>query len=125
MTLTDKYRKLGGDSPIIIHAQEFFPIPTAKDYGRGYIIRYFTKKLGNDNVIEISKDNYNAVSTIFYQKVEIEWVISGQLNTVRVNGVPQVTGVIELNQKSIKYGESILKGLTLKLINPSQFHKTS
>jgi hypothetical protein len=64
----------------------YYPNPTLKDYNKGIINRYFIKKKTDNNIIEISFEDYNLLkskSSLYdynlYTFIELPWKISGNI----------------------------------------------
>jgi len=98
----------------------FYPNPTADDYARGYIIRYFTKKENEKGfIIEISKEEYNNIvngttdyDITLYQVVELFWKITGPLRSVRTSQYNVTPGIIDTNQRLVETNNKNFFGLT-------------
>jgi spermidine/putrescine-binding protein len=107
-----EYTKLNPPSSEFVFAEEFLPKPNESDYIDGGIERFFVKKINENSIIEVSRQNYKATTPMLYEKVELWWNISGYLHEV-----------VEKNKKTLKASKLIMPGLEGKLINPSQFFK--
>jgi hypothetical protein len=85
----------------------YYPKPVDTDYDKGYIIRYFTKKINNKGyVIEISEAGYNDIvngtaqfDISMYQVTTILWKISGPIHTIRLSQYDTREGIIETNKR--------------------------
>jgi hypothetical protein len=85
----------------------YFPVPTATDYAKGYLIRYFIKKVNEKGyVIEISEAEYNAFingqadyDIRPYQVTKILWKITGPLNSQRKSQYKIIPGIIDTNKR--------------------------
>jgi hypothetical protein len=91
------------------------PSPTDKDYNRGYIIRYFVRKVNDNNsvIYEVSQTEFSSIiSNSFYIGSKIKWRISGSIEEVRNS-----------NNISVKLGSEKISNLKLYLPNLLQFHK--
>lgn len=85
----------------------YFPVPTARDYVKGYLIRYFIKKENEKGyVIEISEAEYNAFMNGQadydirpYQVTKILWKITGPLNAQRRSQYNIIPGIIDTNKR--------------------------
>jgi len=65
------------DMPAI---QTYVPSPTADDYVRGYITRYFVQKRNDKNspIYEISYDGYTTfIGHFYYGVVALDWKLTG------------------------------------------------
>ena len=58
-----------------------------EDYKNGYIYRYFVQKINDLTITEVNKDNFNDISSNFYVKEYIKWVISGPENSEYKNKI--------------------------------------
>tara|TARA_B100000424_G_C22662804_1_gene364472 strand:- start:87 stop:560 length:474 start_codon:yes stop_codon:yes gene_type:complete len=102
------------------------PIPTDSDYQRGFIIRYFARQANSpkSSIIEIEKKQYSKIrndATYFYKTLQLNWKISGELNSKLINGVKEI-GVLEANQNSINEAEKELPSISTVLNNLVQFY---
>lgn len=91
------------------------PSPTEKDYRRGYVIRYFAQKANDEKsvIYEVNSTTFSELKeSPFYKVTSLEWVISGEGDTVKVQ-----------NQKSILFASKDIKYLSLYLPNLLQFWK--
>jgi len=91
------------------------PRPTESDYEIGYIERYFTQKLNDQNsyVYEISRKVFTQLqNNTLYKVVSLDWVINGEVDKVK-----------EYNRKSLVYASKDIKHISLYLPNLLQFFK--
>ena len=109
---------LQGDYPIYVKAS-----PTTDDYNRGYINRYFAKKINDGTIYEVSGDSYNTIINGLYSKINLIWRITGSKTDVYQNKVKIYSGVKEDNQSAIKNAEKVMPGLSGVLKNPLEFYK--
>ena len=123
MNIVDKYLELNTFPVVFQYANELHPRPTQQDYSRGYIMRYFVKKVNDSPIIEVSYQNYETLSKFLYVMTSLKWEISGTKNDIFINGTIQSNGVYNNNLNSIKNAEKILPGISKKLKNPLQFYK--
>jgi hypothetical protein len=104
---------------VILEPQSYFPEPLQSDYAKGYIIRYFIKKINSKGfVIEISPQEYTAFvnGTIgydvsYYQVVEILWKLTGPLKTVRLSQYDIRAGIIDTNKRLVETTNKTFLGL--------------
>lgn len=97
----------------------YYPQPTASDYKRGYVIRYFTKKENEPGfVTEISEDEYNSIvngtanyDTRFYQTEKILWKLTGPLNSERRSQYNTIPGIIDTNKRLTESASRTFLGL--------------
>ena len=98
-----------------------FVQPTAKDYKRGYMVRYFAKDGRNGKVIELTKNRYIRIqqeSKLYIRTSKVAWNLSGNPEDQIINGYlyPGVKSknaeVVRLLEKDLPgAGEQILKDL--------------
>ena len=97
----------------------YYPNPTSTDYQKGYIVRYFTKKINNKGYItEISEDGYNDIvngtaqfDISIYQVSTILWKISGPLRTIRLSQYDIREGIVETNTRLTDSVEKTFLGI--------------
>lgn len=97
----------------------YFPVPIDSDYQRGYIIRYFTKKVNTPGYVkEISQIEYASIvnGTVPYdvsmwQVVEIFWKITGPLNKKRISQYDVRAGIIDTNQRLVENANKTFLGI--------------
>lgn len=124
-----RYKKIANASmldfgDILINTH--IPTPTDIDYIRGYIRRYFVRKVNDLNGIIFEVDGTEFIrmsSKPLYLRVSVKWRISGPKNSV-MNGDKLVDGgVIVSNRLAIKYASKKIENLSLYLPNLLQFYK--
>lgn len=89
------------------------------DYNRGYIIRYFTKKVNSAGyVIEISPYEYAMIQNgtvpydiSFWQILEIFWKLTGPLNRKVVSEYNIRAGIIDTNKRLIENANKTFIGI--------------
>jgi len=97
----------------------YFPNPLQEDYTKGYITRYFTKKINTPGyVIEISPEEYVKISngTVTYNishwiTQEIFWKLTGPLNQVRVSQYDIRAGIIDTNKRLVETADKTFLGI--------------
>jgi len=96
----------------------YYPQPTAADYKRGYISRYFTKKENETFITEISEDEYNEIvngttnyDIRIYQTTKILWKISGPLNSERQSQFNIIPGIIDTNKRLTETANKTFLGI--------------
>ena len=85
----------------------YYPNPTAEDYKRGYVIRYFTKKENERGfVTEISQEEYSDLvngtadyDISLYQTTKILWKLTGPLRSQRKSQYNVIPGIVDTNQR--------------------------
>jgi hypothetical protein len=97
--------------------------PTADDYNRGYINRYFAKKVNDGTIYEVSGDSFNTIINGLYYKLSLTWRITGSKTDVYQNKVKIYSGVKEDNLTAIKNAEKSMSGLSGVLKDPLEFYK--
>ena len=88
--------------------QTYYPQPLESDYTKGYIIRYFIKKINSKGfVTEISPQEYDDFTNgtvrydvSFYLVTQIFWKLTGDLNTKRYSQYDIRLGIIDVNKKN-------------------------
>jgi hypothetical protein len=97
----------------------YYPYPVQSDYDRGYLIRYFIKKVNDlGYVIEISPDEYTAYSNgsvgyniSLYQTVSIFWKLTGPLNSVKISQYDTRAGIIDTNKRLVEDANKTFLGI--------------
>jgi hypothetical protein len=97
----------------------YYPQPIDSDYQKGYITRYFAKKINQSGyVVEISPSEYVAFTNgevmydiSFYQVVSILWKITGPLNTQRISQYDIRAGIIDTNKRLTEAAEPNFVGI--------------
>lgn len=115
-TLAQKARSQGKaqSSPI-----SYYPSPIQSDYDRGYIIRYFTKRINERGyVIEISESEYNSIvngtasyDVSMYDTASVFWKLTGPLNQKRISQFDVRAGIIDTNKRLVETASVKLVGL--------------
>lgn len=107
-----EYSKLNPPKSDFVFAEEFLPKPSDRDYKSGGIDRFFLKKINETSIVEVNIQNYGSTTPMLYEKISLWWRISGPISEVR-----------SVNEKTIKKSQSMMPGISGKLINPLQFFK--
>ena len=97
----------------------YYPQPIDSDYQKGYITRYFAKKINQSGyVTEISPSEYVAFTNgevrydiSFYQVVSILWKITGPLNSQRISQYDIRAGIIDTNKRLTEAAEPNFVGI--------------
>jgi len=106
------------------------PTPTAEDYQKGKITRYFARQRNGTQfrVMEISKDTFDALNnrskglnTSLWKTTSIFWQISGPERTQVVNGIRRQAGIIDTNQRVLEQAEKNFIGIKQYLTDLKQF----
>ena len=62
--------------------------PTDKDIKRGWMERYFAKKVNDDIILELTKEDFDNVGTengldkILWEKFKLRWIITGPIDEI-------------------------------------------
>ena len=129
MSILDSYNKLVKASSAL-PSDSFdthIPVPTATDYTRGYITRYFIQK-SNDTkspIFEVNTKTYSRfTSNPLYVVCSIKWRLTGPKEPIyRENGDILDLSVSESNRRSIKSAYQFIPLLKSYLPNLLQFYK--
>ena len=122
MITSQNYNNIGGiDILSDVFPIYFIPSVTKDDYRNGYIYRYFVQKINDLTITEVNKDNFNDISSNFYVKEYIKWVISGPENNEYKNKILYREGVKQINAKTLSDTEKKMKGIKNYINNPLQF----
>jgi hypothetical protein len=116
------YNNIGGiNMSYEIYPTYYKPTPTSDDYSKGYIYRYLIQKISDLTIIEVNKNKYNELSTQYYTKIILQWIISGPKNNQYKNKILERKGVQEQNIQTLVENEKSMKGLKNYLNNPLEF----
>lgn len=85
------------DSPV-----PYKPIPSSDNYAKGYLTRYFSKKINSNLLTEIKSETTSKLNEQLYKVVYIEWKISGPKNSIYKNGILDKYGVMDSNKFEIE-----------------------
>lgn len=103
--------------------------PTQLDYQRGYMTRYFAKKINETLIIEINFNDFNEVGSEngldsnIWKVFSLKWKISGKLvDELDSNGNVVNYGVLDTNQRTINAYERDYRGIRGYLSNPQEFY---
>ena len=84
-------------SSIKLVPQQYFPIPTDKDYKIGVFTRYFVVKVNEPIYLELNKETYDKISNrdpeivwIIYQAFKLQWTLIGGAEEVENANLNQV-----------------------------------
>jgi hypothetical protein len=122
MITPDQYQNLGGDTLSDITFPSYYkPNVTKNDYTKGYISRYLVQKINDLTITEVNKENYNGISNNYYNKLVIQWIISGPKNNQYNNKILEKKGVQGQNIQTLVVNEKKMKGLKNYLNNSLEF----
>lgn len=99
----------------------YLPSPQKRDYEYGFITRYFVSKRNQQQIIETSARDYNAVDNSYFLKTKIDWQISGRKNNLYEGKMLVDSGVQENNILQINLAKPNMPGIETVLTNPLQF----
>lgn len=98
--------------------------PSANDYQKGSLARYFCKDSRTNKIIEVSTERYKELkkeSKLYRRVLRIEWYITGEPEDQIINGY-LYPGTKAKNQDVINQAEKILPGIGEQILkDPSQF----
>lgn len=102
------------DSPM-----SYFPYPLDTDYTRGYIYRYFAKKINQSGyVTEISPTEYDEFQNgkvnydvSMYLTAQLQWKLTGPLNTRRLSQYDVRAGIIDTNKRLVENLDKTFLGI--------------
>ena len=109
-----------------IRIKTHIPTPEQIDYTRGYVRRYFARKMNDINgiIFEIPATEYTRLTTKpSYTTTNIKWRISGPKDVVMDGDKIVDIGVMASNREAIKRGAEKIENLSLYLPNLLQFWK--
>jgi len=122
MIIPEQYINIGGiDMSDDVYPNYYKPLPTSKDYSKGYINRYFVQKINDLTITEVNKNKYNDIYTNYFNKLVIQWIISGPKNNVYKNKILDRKGVQEQNIEILNISENKMTGIKNYLNNPLEF----
>jgi hypothetical protein len=122
MIIPEQYINIGGvDMSDDIYPNYYKPLPTSKDYLKGYINRYFVQKINDLTITEVNKNKYNDIYTNYFNKLVIQWIISGPKNNVYKNKILDRKGVQEQNIEILNISENKMTDIKNYLNNPLEF----
>jgi hypothetical protein len=109
-----------------IRINTYIPIPKDTDYVRGYVRRYFVRKVNDENgiIYEVSGSEFTRLQVKpLYIRVSVKWRISGPKDMIMDGDKIVDNGVINSNRLAIKYASEKMENLSLYLPNLLQFYK--
>ena len=97
------------------------PIITTDDITKGFITRYFIKKINSNIITEINEDQKNdfeskKIDPNLFIICNIKWVITGPINDVKTGNIVRKS-VASQNKKAVVSGNLIMPGLLSRLKN--------
>ena len=97
----------------------YYPYPILEDYQRGYIMRYFVKRINDKGyVTEISPEEYVDINNgsarydvSLYQTAEIMWKLTGPLHKIRLSQYDTRAGIVDTNERLVLEEEKTFVGI--------------
>jgi len=109
-----------------IGATPHYPKPTAKDFEKGSLKRYFVKDGRSGKILELNDSEYKRMKKekkLYKRTLRIEWYITGEAEDTIINGY-KYPGTKSKNQDVINQAEKILPGIGAQILkDPGQFIK--
>lgn len=102
----------------------YLPDPQIEDYTRGYIDRYFIKRINGDadTIVELSISDYNSlINNDLYQNITIRWKISGPKDDILVNPDMPIYGIESTNRRTLEKASLQMPAIVRYLKNLTQF----
>lgn len=102
----------------------YLPNPNDEDYEKGFITRYIIKRVnsGEDTIKEVSKQEYERLkNNPLYNRVELEWKITGRVSDDLSNMLYPIYGVSSTNRMKINQLESKIPGISKVFKNYTEF----
>lgn len=115
------YIKIDGNSQIDYFVYPALYKPINIDYTKDYFKRYFTQKINDSSIIEISEDKFNTVSPQLYLKKSLNWKINGPKHNIYKGRILDIQGVYETNSQSIDILSKELNNIKSYLTNPLEY----
>jgi hypothetical protein len=102
------------------YPQYHFPEPTATDYKKGTFTRFFVKKINENTIIEINREdaskynnsNFVGTNADLWYKMKLSWTITGPIEDVR-----------KVNQRVLESKEQEMRGILNYLSDLDEFHE--
>lgn len=90
----------------VSYATDYYPQITNEDIQNGFIMRYFVQPWNDENsrIIEVDNGQFKTIDEGYYKKVELKWLISGNINDVKVSNSRQIN---EAKEKKIDITKKI------------------
>jgi hypothetical protein len=95
------------------HPNAYIPKPTAEDYQKTLMKRYFCKYRSRERntIVEISRDEYKKLNTQYYKLLEIEWRIDGPVTDEVKDGFLISKGIANSNRDIVNLSEKEFIGI--------------
>lgn len=101
---------------------------TKDDYLNKFITRYFIKKASDPRyrIVEVGINQYNGFkNSNFFEIIQFDWKIAGDLNSISTGNIKNELGVIEHNTLVLNNAEKKFSGIKNKIPSVTQFYKNS
>ena len=111
---TQEYNKIVDEQESMIDHRKFISpkhnpeIPTSSDYKQGKFIRYFVISETDQRVVEVDDRQHlnvplttKGISPFLWKPVLISWKLKGPRYDIKVDGVMQKRGVIDVNREAV------------------------
>lgn len=113
------YDATNGDLQQFKTPQPYYVKPTADDYKRRSIMRYFAKKRGRPGfIIEVDKATHDSLKNTDseydytnYESISTLWQLTGPLHDDRTNKQYAIAGIIDTNKRLIEAKDPSFPGL--------------
>lgn len=90
--------------------------PTQQDYDKGFITRYFAKKIItiDPQIFEINQRDFNNSNQYLkiYQLISLEWKITGPKYDITKNKNMPIYGTVDTNMRTLELKEKEMSGIT-------------
>jgi hypothetical protein len=129
MSILDSYNKLTQNKLFRLRTniETHIPNPTAEEYKRGWVTRYFIQKTNDKTspIFEVNSHQFSkSLSNDLYTTVSIRWRITGPKETIYDSvGNVKEKSVSESNRIAIQLVYDRIPNLKLYLPNLLQFYK--
>lgn len=127
--LIREYRAAGSPISLEVQLSPFSPFPTARDFEREEITRYFAQQTNqrDGEVAEVSKQTHNGLKNIsMFRVVSLRWKIAGRLtDTFDATGNLERPGVETANRAAIRNAKKTISNIDRKLTNLLQLYRES
>lgn len=104
---------------------------TEKDFKRGYMERYFASKINDENILELTKEQYGKVGQedgldkYLWKKFKLRWKVSGPLydNIDVKTRITKESGIIDTNLRTIALKAEEYPDIVDILVDLEEFSK--
>lgn len=99
----------------------YIPTISQNDYDYGYIKRFFVGRINYFDVIETNNKDFNLANSSYFNKISIDWKITGPEFNVYNGKMLETTGVVNYNNLRIRDAGVYIPNIAIILNNPKQF----